>query len=115
MPATKRISFDEGISRKDLNTIRQRFQRLHRERLRRIRDELRPSQQEFIDLLPLLFHINHPMLPGFVSSDTPIGIPDYSPSRQALDVAKKLSRSFAYKKRAQRLYHIHGVYLMGST
>ncbi|MCU7850775.1 MAG: class I adenylate cyclase [Candidatus Thiodiazotropha sp. (ex Monitilora ramsayi)] len=115
MPATKRISFDEGISRKDLNTIRQRFQRLHRERLRRIRDELRPSQQEFIDLLPLLFHINHPMLPGFVSSNTPIGIPDYSPSRQTLDVAKKLSRSFAYKKRAQRLYHIQGVYLMGST
>ncbi|MCU7842341.1 MAG: class I adenylate cyclase [Candidatus Thiodiazotropha sp. (ex Monitilora ramsayi)] len=115
MPATKQISFDEGISRRDLKTIRERFLRLHKERLRRIRDELRPSQREFIDLLPLLFHINHPMLPGFVSTETPIGIPDYSPSRQALDVAKKLSRSFAYKKRAQRLYHIHGVYLMGST
>jgi adenylate cyclase, class 1 len=115
MPVSQRISFDEGISRKDLNTIRQRFQRLHRERLRRIRDELRPSQQEFLDLLPLLFHINHPMLPGFVNSETPTGIPDYSPHRQALEAAKKLSRSFAYKKRAQRQYHIHGVYLMGST
>ena len=115
MPVTERISFDEGISRKDLNTIRQRFQRLHRERLRRIREELRPSQQEFIDLLPLLFHINHPMLPGFVNSETPIGIPDYSPPRRALLVAKKLSRSFEYKKRAQRQYHILGVYLMGST
>lgn len=115
MPVTQRISFDEGISRKDLNTVRLRFLRLHRERLRRIRDELRPSQQEFIDLLPLLFHINHPMLPGYVNSETPIGIPDYTPSRRALDAAKKLSRSFAYKKRAQRIYHIHGVYLMGST
>jgi adenylate cyclase class 1 len=115
MPVSQRISFDEGISRKDLNTIRQRFQRLHRERLRRIREELRPSQQEFLDLLPLLFHINHPMLPGYVNSETPTGIPDFSPNRQALDAAKKLSRSFAYKKRAQRLYHIHGVYLMGST
>ncbi|MEJ2395173.1 MAG: class I adenylate cyclase [Candidatus Thiodiazotropha sp.] len=115
MPVSQRISFDEGISRKDLNTIRQRFQRLHRERLRRIRDELRPSQQEFLDLLPLLFHINHPMLPGFVNSETPTGIPDYSPHRQALEAVKKLSRSFAYKKRAQRQYHIHGVYLMGST
>ncbi len=115
MPATKQISFDEGISRRDLRTIRDRFKRLHRARLERIRGELRPSQRDFIDLLPLLFHINHPMLPGFVSTETPIGIPDYSPSRQALDVAKKLSKSFAYKKRAQRLYHIHGVYLMGST
>ncbi len=115
MPVSQRISFDEGISRKDLNTIRQRFQRLHRERLWRIREELRPSQQELLDLLPLLFHINHPMLPGYVNSETPIGIPDFSPHRRALDAAKKLSRSFEYKKRAQRQYHIHGVYLMGST
>ena len=115
MPVSQRISFDEGISRKDLNIIRQRFQRLHRERLRRIREELRPSQQEFLDLLPLLFHINHPMLPGYINSETPIGIPDFSPHRKALDAAKKLSRSFAYKKRAQRQYRIHGVYLMGST
>jgi adenylate cyclase class 1 len=115
MPVTQRISFDEGISRKDLKTIRQRFQRLHRERLRRIHQELRPSQQEFLDLLPLLLHINHPMLPGYVNSETPIGIPDFTPPRRALDAAKKLSRSFEYKKRAQRQYHIHGVYLMGST
>jgi adenylate cyclase class 1 len=115
MPVPQRISFDEGISRKDLKTIRQRFQRLHRERLWRIHQELRPSQQEFFDLLPLLFHINHPMLPGFVNSETPIGIPDFTPSRRALDAAKKLSRSFEYKKRAQRQYQIHGVYLMGST
>ncbi|MES9852983.1 MAG: class I adenylate cyclase [Candidatus Thiodiazotropha sp. L084R] len=115
MPDTQRISFDDGISRKELNAVRQRFTRLHRERLRRIYQELRPSQQEFLNLLPLLFHINHPMLPGFVSSDTVTGIPDYSPSRVALDAAAKLSRSFQYKKRAQRVYHIHGLYLMGST
>ncbi|MCU7878091.1 MAG: hypothetical protein KZQ84_15065, partial [Candidatus Thiodiazotropha sp. (ex Lucinoma borealis)] len=91
MPDSQVISFDEGISRKELNAVRQRFMGLHRERLRRIQAELRPSQQEFLALLPLLFHINHPMLPGFVSSETPTGISDYSPSRQALDGAKKLS------------------------
>ncbi|MES9992474.1 MAG: class I adenylate cyclase [Candidatus Thiodiazotropha sp.] len=115
MPDAQRISFDEGITRKELNAVRQRFMRLHRERLRRILIELRNSQQDFLHLLPLLLHINHPMLPGFVSSDTPTGISDYSPSKRALDVAKKLSRSFEYKKRAQRIYHIHGLYLMGST
>ncbi|MCU7860516.1 MAG: class I adenylate cyclase [Candidatus Thiodiazotropha sp. (ex Lucinoma kastoroae)] len=115
MPDSQVISFDEGISRKELNAVRQRFMSLHRERLRRIQAELRPSQQAFLALLPLLLHINHPMLPGFVSSKTPTGISDYSPSRQALDGAKKRSRSFEYKKRAQRVYRIHGLYLMGST
>jgi adenylate cyclase class 1 len=115
MAESKRINFDEGISRKELNAVRQRFMRLHRERLRRILVELRSSQRDFLHLLPLLFHINHPMLPGFVSSDTPTGISDYSPSKKALVAAGKLSRSFEYKKRAQRVYRIHGLYLMGST
>ncbi|MES9969261.1 MAG: class I adenylate cyclase [Candidatus Thiodiazotropha sp.] len=115
MPELQPITFEEGITRKELNAVRQRFTRLHRERLRRILVELRKSQQEFLHLLPLLFHINHPMLPGFVTSETPIGISDYSPSRKALEVANKLSRSFEYKKRAQRVYRIHGLYLMGST
>ncbi len=115
MPEAQRISFDEGISRKELNAVRQRFMRLHRERLRRILAELRNSQQEFMHLLPLLLHINHPMLPGFVSSQTPTGIADFSPTKKALEAAKKLSRSFEYKRRAQRIYHIHGLYLMGST
>ncbi|MET0056586.1 MAG: hypothetical protein ABW108_17390, partial [Candidatus Thiodiazotropha sp. 6PLUC10] len=101
MPDTQRISFDDGISRKELNAVQQRFLRLHKQRLRRIYQELRPSQQEFLNLLPLLFHINHPMLPGFVSSDTVTGIPDYTPSKVALETAAKLSRSFKYKKRAQ--------------
>jgi len=113
--ATSRISFEEGISRKDLKTIRQRFLRLHRERLARILQELRPRQQEFLELLPLLLHINHPMLPGFVKSDTPKGLPDYNPSRRTLLAARRLSRSFSYKRRAQRIFQIQALYLMGST
>ncbi|MBA1443544.1 MAG: class I adenylate cyclase [Gammaproteobacteria bacterium] len=115
MPEPQQISFEEGISRKDLKTIRRRFMKLHRERLRRILGELRPSQQEFITLLPLLFHINHPMLPGFVNSESPAGIPDFGPSQKALTIARKLSRSFSYKKRAHRTFLLEGLYLMGST
>ncbi len=109
------ISFDEGISRKDLKTIRQRFLRLHQRRLQRIRDELNSSKQEFIALLPLLFHINHPMLPGYVNNETPQGLPDYSPSKWTLDAARKLSRSFHYKRRAQHTFQLEGLYLMGSS
>jgi adenylate cyclase class 1 len=113
--ASQRISFEDGISRKDLGAIRERFLNLHRTRLERILGELSPVKQALIRLLPLLFHINHPMLPGFVKSDTPRGIPNYRPSRLELDAARKLSRSFQYQRRAQRQFQIEGLYLMGSS
>lgn len=108
------VHLKDGIGRKDLDLIRRRFARLNKERLRRIEKELRPSQRDFIELLPLLFHINHPTLPGFVGSDAPAGVPDYAPSQNTLRIAHKHSRSFDYKKRAQRQFHIQGIYLMGS-
>ncbi len=109
------ISFSDGISRKDLKTIRNRFLKLHLERLRRILGELNPLKQDFIELLPLLFHINHPILPGYVKNETPKGLPEYSPTKRALDAARKLSRSFQYKRRAQRTFELEALYLMGST
>ena len=109
------ISFEDGISRKDLTRIRERFLKLHRVRLERMLGELSGSKQELIQLLPLLFHINHPLLPGYVNSETPHGIPNYTPPKRVLDTAHKYSRSFQYKRRAQRLFQIEGLYLMGST
>lgn len=108
------VNYQDGIGRKELGKIRRRFMGVHRERLRRIEGELRPNQRLFINLLPLLFHINHPTLPGFVSTSTAAGIPDFTPSQNLLRMARKYSRSFEYKKRARRRYHIHGLYLMGS-
>lgn len=108
------VSYKDGIGRQELLTVRRRFLGLHRERLRAIARELTPNQRAFIELLPLLYHINHPTLPGFAGSDTPIGIPDYAPSQAALRLARKLSRSFEYKKRARRRFHIQALYLMGS-
>jgi len=103
------------IGKKDLLAIKRRFQNLQKLRLQRIQEFLTPRQRAFLELLPLLFHRNHPALPGFISSDTPSGIPDYSPDRQAIRQAKKLSKSFVYKKRAKRIYPIQGIYLMGSA
>ncbi|MCB1829272.1 MAG: class I adenylate cyclase [Gammaproteobacteria bacterium] len=104
----------DGIGRKDLNQIQRRFTLIHRERLQRIERELLPAQRELISLLPLLFHINHPMLPGFVNTATPAGIPNFSPSKLQLQIAKKISRSFEYQKRARRRFQLQGIYLMGS-
>ncbi len=99
----------------DFKLIKQRFVKLNLARLQRVHSDLRPSQRDFIQLLPLLFHVNHPILPGYVSKDTPVGLPEYRPSREALAAARRLSKSFSWKKRAYRKFDIHGLYLMGST
>jgi len=99
----------------DFKEIKQRFLDLNKARLNRTLAELRQRQREFVDLLPLLYHTNHPMLPGYVSKSTPAGIPDYSPTNTTLNLSKKLSKSFEYKKRAYRRYHILALYMMGST
>ncbi len=110
----KAVDFSEGIGRKELQLVRRRFLALQRERLRRIEGELTSAQRDYLELLPLLFHINHPSLPGFVGSDTPAGLPNYSPQRDALHAARKISRSFSYKKRALRKFSLQGLFLMGS-
>lgn len=99
----------------EIRAIKQRFIMLNRERVSRVQEVLRWRQRDFLDLLPLLFHLNHPLLPGFVSKDTPIGISDYMPTQKALDAAKRYSKTFEHKKRAMRTHDIHSIFLMGSS
>jgi len=108
------VNFTDGIGRKELQLVRRRFRGLQRGRMRRIEAELNANQRDFVNLLPLLFHINHPVLPGFIGSDVPAGISDYSPSQAIIRTARKQGRSFTFKKRVRRRYHILGLYLMGS-
>lgn len=103
---------DPGI---DFKEIKQRFFALNKARLQRTRADLRQRQLDFLELLPLLYHINHPTLPGYISKTTPAGIPDYTPTNQALQLATRLSKSFSYKRRAYRRFHILALYMMGST
>lgn len=105
----------EEISKKDLHAVTQRFKYFNQQRLLHVQSLLQPRQQDFLKLLPLLFHQNHPLLPGFVSLESPAGIPDYTPGKQTLDVAKQFSKGFVYKRKALRQYPIHALFLMGSV
>jgi adenylate cyclase class 1 len=98
----------------DISALKKRFLAINRERLERTRSALRERQRDFLDLLPLLFHANHPMLPGFVSKQTPVGVSDYSPGKRTLEVVKRYVRSFDYKRRALASYDIHSIFVMGS-
>jgi adenylate cyclase class 1 len=99
----------------ELRAIKQRFTALNKDRLRRVQESLEPRQRDFIDLLPLLFHINHPMLPGYSSNRAPCGISGFTPARRSIQAARRLAKSFSHQRRAQQRYSIHALYLMGST
>ncbi|MGZ4968835.1 MAG: class I adenylate cyclase [Methylobacter sp.] len=114
-PAIYLGSPGEEISIQDLQTIKHRFKRLNRLREQRVQDFLQPRQQVFLDLLPLLFHCNFPMLPGFISSTTPAGISEYNPGIPAINAAKQLAKNFNYSRPASHIYPIEGLFLMGSV
>ncbi len=103
-----------GLGRKEINRTVGRFKALCHQRLKRIRATLTHEQRGFFDLLPLLWHVNHPMLPGFVSTDTPAGVIAYRPQREQLLLARRYVRGFKVEKRPHREMPIRGLYLMGS-
>ena len=104
--------FDEEI---DFKAVKHRFVLLNQARLQRTRSALKERQGDFLDLLPLLFHVNHPLLPGYASKFTPCGVWGYEPERKILNRAKALAKSFSYKKPTKKQWPILALYFMGSS
>lgn len=111
-----RPDLDEGIDRKVLSQLRARFLKLNEGRMARAMEGLSSRQQSVLTLLPLFFHVNHPLLPGYVSGSTPAGLSNFEPDANSLAEAQRLTRSFSYKPRhgSNPPRPIHGLYLMGS-
>src|SRR5690606_25967160 len=110
-----RPQIDEGIDRKVLGQLRERFLTVNAGRLARAMQALSTRQQLVLRLLPLLLHVNHPLLPGYVSGTTPAGLSGYEPDSLTLAELQRLTRSFVYKPyRGGRNLPIHGLFLMGS-
>jgi len=110
-----RPDLDEGIDRKVLSQLRNRFLTLNDGRYARAMEGMSTRQQSVLTLLPLFFHVNHPLLPGYVSSNTPAGVSHYEPDSLALAEAQRMTRSFSYKaRRGNPPQPIHALFLMGS-
>ena len=77
------------VDRNNTFQVRRRFLNINRLRLRRTYESLAPHQRCFLDLLPLLFHTNHPLMPGYVDGDCPRGLSDYTPNKQTLAQARR--------------------------
>jgi len=99
----------------DIQHVKRRFFALNLDRLRRTQQGLRLRHRDFLKLLPLFFHVNHPILPGYVSGATPKGISNYNPTKSSLLAARRLAKSFSYKRRAYPKYDIFSIFLTGST
>ncbi|AZL66345.1 MULTISPECIES: class I adenylate cyclase [Pseudomonas] len=114
-PHEIRPDIAQGIDRKELSRLRARFLKVSQGRLGRAMEGLSTRQQQVITLLPLFFHVNHPLLPGYVSSTTPAGVSGFEPDAELLAEAQRLTRSFTYKARhGNPPQPIHGLFLMGS-
>lgn len=89
------------------------FLQLNQARLEAARSLLLPRQQLVLDVLPLLLHLNHPRLPGFIDFRTAAGIRNYSPTNQQLQSLQALARGVQIP-RGSGGGDILGLYLMGS-
>ncbi len=65
-------------------------------------------------MLPLLFHVNDPTLPGYVSADTPLGISNYHIDDATLAAVNHLLRGVDAELESPQKAEIHSLYLMGS-
>ncbi len=104
----------DSPDRQNLTQVRRRFLRINADRLQRTRLSLNHQQDNFLTALPLLFHCNHPMLPGFVSHNTVAGICGHKPDKTEINCGKALARSFHLAGG----YHgddIWAIFLMGSV
>ncbi len=106
---------EEGIDRKQLNFLRQRFLQINQTRFERSLQAMTERQQQFLKLIPLLFHVNHPMLPGYISNQVPCGVLHYTPQKSDIQLAKNFARTFHFQKEINfKQMAIEALFVMGS-
>lgn len=105
----------ERPSRREIRHLLERHAKVTRQRLAHARALATHEQRCFLELFPLLLHINHPALPGFNGAETPAGIAGYEPDRNALLLARRHARSLKAQRRPQRVPPLQAVYLIGSS
>src|SRR5690606_23542065 len=110
----KPVAIDDGLDRQNLATLRKRFLSINEDRLKRMHSSMNDRPQQFLSVLPLLFHTNHLMMPGYVSRQTPCRISGYKPQDSEILSAKSLARSFTLQFEPGSVESIYGIYVMGS-
>ena len=113
--SVNRQIIEDGLDRQNIATLNRRFMEINADRLERMRGSLPDRHQIFLDVLPLLFHTNHPMMPGYVSHHTPARISNYTPSKHDILIGKTVAKSFTMNWDPSMEDEIYGIYIMGSV
>ncbi|MBW7472242.1 class I adenylate cyclase [Marinobacter sp. M216] len=108
------LDFEEGIDRKTLRRLRDRFLSVNQQRWDRACSALTYRQQIVLEVLPLVFHANHPALPGYIDADCPYGLSHYRPPSRTLNAARRLARTFSVRSEGKRRPDLDALFLMGS-
>ena len=93
-----------------------RYDAINQTRTRRALEAMSQYGQQLFELLPVLFHFNHPLLPGYVSGEVPHGIASFVLSENQRDfiedicIATNCSTGIHCQESS-----ILGLYCMGST
>ena len=107
--------FTEGVDRKQLKQVRDRFMTVNADRLDKTLQGLTLRQQDILRVLPLLYQVNHPLLPGYVSRSAPAGVSAYEPDKTTLSIAKTFSQTFKFRQDKRTKAQIFSIFMMGST
>ncbi|MCF6274427.1 MAG: class I adenylate cyclase [Robiginitomaculum sp.] len=97
-----------------IDLIRGRFLTLNKERIERTQALMPVSQRDLLDLLPLLFHLNIPELPGFIDDQTPSGVFSFILDDKLYETAQRHWGTFDSQKRGMWSYDVEAIFLMGS-
>ena len=96
-----------------INQWRQSFSALNSARLKQARSLLFERQTRVLDVLPLLIHLNHPQLPGFINNKVPAGIEHYVPHTDSLSALRSVAKSIQVPRMGSER-SIKALFLMGS-
>jgi len=107
--------FSEGVDRKLLKEIRDRFLSINTARMDRANEGLSRRHQDILRVLPLLYQVNHPLMPGYVSMHVPRGVSGYVPDKTALAIARSFSQTFKFNADRRHTPEIFSLFMMGST
>jgi len=97
-----------------IDMIRERFLNLNKERIQRTQQLMLPTQRDLIELLPLLFHVNNPALPGYIDENVPAGIFSFILDDKLLGAARRQWGRLELSKRGLWSADIDAIFLMGS-
>ena len=111
-PRTKKLHIQLPSSQQ-ICQWRQAFLNLNHTRLEQARSLMLDRQTRVLDALPLLLHLNHPQLPGFINQQVPAGIEHYSPQATSISALRYIAKGLQIP-RVSGLLSIQAIFLMGS-